>query len=55
MHLDDIDLQLLSLFQSNDNISTEAIAYQVGLSKTPCWRCIQKLEKAGFIKRHVLC
>lgn len=53
MNLDSIDLQLLALIQSNDSISTEAMAQQVGLSKTPCWRRIQRLEKSGYIKRHV--
>ena len=53
MHLDDIDLQLLALIQSNDSISTESMAQQVGLSKTPCWRRVQKLENAGYIKRRV--
>ncbi|WP_421850086.1 Lrp/AsnC family transcriptional regulator [Marinomonas sp.] len=53
MHLDEIDLQLLALIQSDDSISTESMAQQVGLSKTPCWRRVQKLESAGFIKRRV--
>ena len=53
MHLDEIDLQLLALIQSDDSISTEAMAQQVGLSKTPCWRRVQKLENAGYIKRRV--
>ncbi|NLQ16878.1 Lrp/AsnC family transcriptional regulator [Marinomonas sp. M1K-6] len=53
MNLDEIDLQLLALIQSDDSISTESMAQHVGLSKTPCWRRIQKLESAGFIKRRV--
>lgn len=53
MTLDKTDMQLLALIQRDDSISTEALAQQVGLSKTPCWRRIQKLESAGFIKRRV--
>jgi Lrp/AsnC family transcriptional regulator len=53
MHLDEIDLQLLALIQSDGSISTESMAQQVGLSKTPCWRRVQKLESAGFIKQRV--
>ena len=53
MNLDEIDLQLLALIQSDDSISTESMAQQVGLSKTPCWRRVQKLENAGYIKRRV--
>lgn len=53
MYLDSIDMQLLALIQHDDSISVDLIAKHVGLSKTPCWRRIQKLEKAGYIKRHV--
>lgn len=53
MNLDKTDLQLLALIQSNDSISIDSMAQQVGLSKTPCWRRVQKLEKAGFVKRRV--
>ncbi len=53
MNLDDTDLQLLALIQSDDSISIESMANQVGLSKTPCWRRVQKLENAGYIKRRV--
>lgn len=53
MNLDHTDLQLLALIQSDDSISIEAMAQQVGLSKTPCWRRVQKLENAGYIKRRV--
>lgn len=53
MNLDNTDMQLLALIQSDDSISVDLMAQQVGLSKTPCWRRIQKLEKAGYIKRHV--
>lgn len=53
MNLDSIDMQLLAIIQSNDSISVEAMAQQVGLSKTPCWRRVQKLETSGYIKRRV--
>ncbi|RDL44401.1 transcriptional regulator [Marinomonas piezotolerans] len=53
MNLDNTDLQLLALIQSDDSISIEVMASHVGLSKTPCWRRVQKLESAGYIKRRV--
>ncbi|GAB3484906.1 Lrp/AsnC family transcriptional regulator [Marinomonas epiphytica] len=53
MNLDNIDMQLLALIQSNDSISTESLANHVGLSKTPCWRRVQKLESAGYIQGRV--
>jgi len=34
-------------------MSTSEIAERVGLSTTPCWRRIQKLEKEGIIQKRV--
>jgi Lrp/AsnC family transcriptional regulator len=50
---DDVDLQLLAILQQDASISVDALAKQVGLTKTPCWRRLQKLEKSGVIKRKV--
>lgn len=51
--MDSIDIALLTLIQHDDSISIDEIAQQVGLSKTPCWRRIQKLEQQGYIKKRV--
>ncbi|MCL6414664.1 Lrp/AsnC family transcriptional regulator [Aestuariirhabdus sp. Z084] len=51
--LDDIDMQLLAIIQSDVSLSVEEMAERVGLTKTPCWRRIQKLEKSGVILRKV--
>jgi len=51
--MDNTDLALLTLIQRDDSISIDDISRQVGLSKTPCWRRIQKLEQQGYIKKRV--
>ncbi|QKX18420.1 MULTISPECIES: Lrp/AsnC family transcriptional regulator [Microbulbifer] len=51
--LDAIDRQLLAILQSDVSLSIEELAERVGLTKTPCWRRIQKLEKSGIIRRKV--
>ncbi|RLP80618.1 Lrp/AsnC family transcriptional regulator [Xanthobacter tagetidis] len=53
MSLDPIDLRLLRLLQQDAELPLADLAERVGLSPTPCWRRIQKLEKAGIIRRRV--
>jgi len=53
MHLNEIDLRLIAILQRDASIAIEELAKQVGLTKTPCWRRVQKLEKSGIIKRKV--
>ena len=47
------DLRILQLLQSDASLSTAEIAEKVGLSQSPCWRRISRLEQAGLIKRRV--
>lgn len=51
--MDDIDRKILSLLQKDATPSVSEIAERVGLSPTPCWRRIQKLERAGVIRARV--
>ena len=51
--MDKIDKKILGLLQENSQLSTTEIAAAVGLSTTPCWRRIQKLEEAGIISSRV--
>ena len=53
MHLNEIDLRLIAILQRDASIAVEELAKQVGLTKTPCWRRLQKLEKSGIIKGKV--
>ena len=51
--LDDIDIKILTFLQRDCTISVADIGKEVGLSTTPCWRRIQKLEEMGIIQRRV--
>ena len=51
--LDRYEKRILALLQQDASLSTAAIAEQVGLSSSPCWRRIDRLEREGFIKRKV--
>jgi Lrp/AsnC family transcriptional regulator len=51
--LDAIDLRILKLVQSDASLPIGVIAHKVGLSQTPCWKRIQRLEATGFIRKRV--
>jgi Lrp/AsnC family transcriptional regulator len=51
--MDEIDRSLLEILQQNATLSIAQMAERVGLSPTPCWKRIQKLEAAGVINRRV--
>lgn len=49
MKLDAIDLRILEAIQENGRITKLALAEKAGLSPTPCWLRLRKLEKAGIV------
>jgi len=51
--VDEIDRQLLEILQQDATLSIAQMAEHVGLSATPCWKRIQKLEARGVILRRV--
>ncbi|PCH45794.1 MAG: ArsR family transcriptional regulator [Hyphomicrobiales bacterium] len=51
--MDKIDKRILTLLQQDATTPVAEIGKKVGLSTTPCWRRIQKLEEDGVIKRRV--
>ena len=51
--MDDIDRSLLEILQQNATLSIAQMAERVGLSPTPCWKRIQKLEATGVITGRV--
>lgn len=53
LNLDRFDLRLLAILQADASLSTAELAERVGLSQSPCWRRIQRLEQAGVIDRRV--
>jgi Lrp/AsnC family transcriptional regulator len=51
--MDRLDKKILRLLQENSTLAVADIAKKVGLSTTPCWRRIQKLEEEGVIRKRV--
>ncbi|NVK10865.1 MAG: Lrp/AsnC family transcriptional regulator [Gammaproteobacteria bacterium] len=52
--MDSIDKKILQQLQSNGEQSVSEIADICGLSKSACWRRIQKLEELGVIKERTV-
>lgn len=51
--LDRIDRKILALLQQDCTLPIAELARQVGLSQTPCWKRVQRLEATGVIERRV--
>ncbi|MBG0812068.1 Lrp/AsnC family transcriptional regulator [Methylosinus sp. H3A] len=51
--MDAIDRHILSILQEDASLSIADIAAQVGLSQTPCWKRIQRLEASGVLQGRV--
>ncbi len=51
--LDVVDARILDLIQHDAALSVAEIAERVGLSSSPCWRRIKRLEDVGVIRRRV--
>ena len=51
--MDAIDRKILAVLQKDASLSVAEIGNRVGLSSTPCWKRIQRLEADGVIQRRV--
>ena len=51
--MDDIDKKILSLLQNNATLPLSELSKRAGVSKTPCWNRIRKMEEGGVIKSRV--
>ncbi len=51
--MDAIDRKILAVLQDNAALSVADIGQRVGLSSTPCWKRIQRLEADGVIVKRV--
>ena len=51
--MDQVDRQILMQLQHNAAQPVADIARKVGLSVTPCWRRIQRMEETGIIRKRV--
>src|SRR5712671_2004594 len=53
MGMDTIDRKILAVVQQDASLSVAEIGQRVGLSSTPCWKRMQRLEADGVIMRRV--
>ena len=51
--MDAVDRKILAVVQEDASLSVAEIGQRVGLSSTPCWKRLQKLEAEGVIMRRV--
>lgn len=53
MQLDRLDISILRNLQEDASISIQDLGTKVGLSATPCWRRVKRLQNDGFIRKQV--
>jgi Lrp/AsnC family transcriptional regulator len=53
MTLDAIDRRLLAMLQDDSTVPIAELAERVGLSQTPCWKRLKRLQDEGVILRRV--
>lgn len=51
--LDAIDRKILTALEANARLTTAQLAESVGLSATPCWNRVKRLEAEGVIEGYV--
>src|SRR6202040_3255381 len=51
--MDVIDRKILAVLQDDASLAVAEIGNRVGLSSTPCWKRIQRLEADGVIQKRV--
>jgi Lrp/AsnC family transcriptional regulator len=51
--MDALDRKILAVIQSDASLSVAEIGQRVGLSSTPCWKRLQRLEADGVILKRV--
>jgi Lrp/AsnC family leucine-responsive transcriptional regulator len=52
--MDAIDRKILSVLQKNARASLQEVGQSVGLSTSPCWERIRKMEQAGVIEGYTV-
>ena len=51
--LDRTDVKILNLLQQNSRLTNKELAYELGLTVTPVYERVKRLEKHGYIKQYV--
>ncbi len=49
--MDEIDKNILTILQENSDISLSNLSRRIGISKTPCWNRIRRMEENGIITK----
>lgn len=52
--LDRLDRDILAVLQTDARISLQELSKQVGLSASPCWTRIRRMEEAGVIEGYTV-
>lgn len=52
--LDRLDRDILAVLQSDARISLQELSKQVGLSASPCWTRIRRMEESGVIEGYTV-
>ena len=50
MNLDKFDIAILEALQKDARISLQELGRQIGLTSTPCWNRVRRMEEAGVIE-----
>lgn len=53
MDFDNIDRRLMAILQDDATTPIAELAERVGLSQTPCWKRVKRLQDAGVITKRV--
>ncbi len=53
IRLDKMDLKILEALQEDARLTNQKLAAVVGLSPSPCWRRVKRLEEQGVISQYV--
>jgi Lrp/AsnC family transcriptional regulator len=51
--LDKYDCAILAALQADATLSISGLSEKVGLSSTPCWKRVKRLEEEGYIESRV--
>lgn len=51
--IDRVDREILKLLAMDASLSLQEIAAKVGLTPTPCWKRIRRMEQEGIIQRRI--
>ena len=53
LNIDKFDKKILTILQQDAALTVSELAGKIGLSTSPCWRRLKRLEDAGVVKKRV--